>query len=153
MKSKWLIIFVLVIALTVLIEQIISFRSTENQKAFNFSIAKHPADTVWHGSNHYKIPLNSDSGKLIQYGYELIANTNAYLGPKGTVARISNGMNCQNCHLDGGTVPYGDNFGKVYATYPLFSGRRNGIQSIYSRVNDCFERSLNGTSLDRTLKK
>ncbi len=147
MKSKWFITL-LVIALTVLIEQIISFRSTENQKAFNFSRAKHPADTVWRGWNHSRIPINSDGGKLIQYGYQLIANTSVYLGPKGTVAHISNGMNCQNCHLDGGTVPYGDNFGKVYATYPLFSARRNGIQSIYGRVNDCFERSLNGTALD-----
>ncbi|MBP8212863.1 MAG: cytochrome C, partial [Saprospiraceae bacterium] len=39
----------------------------------------------------------------ILYGKELIQNTSKYLGPKGSVAQISNGMNCQNCHLDAGT--------------------------------------------------
>jgi thiosulfate dehydrogenase len=36
----------------------------------------------------------------VEYGKELIAHTAKYLGPKGTVNNISNGMNCQNCHLD-----------------------------------------------------
>ena len=94
------------------------------------------------------MPTYSDSGKLIWYGHELIANTSYYLGPKGVVAQMSNGMNCQNCHLDGGIIPFGNNFGKVYATYPQFRARNNGMQSIYDRVNDCFERSLNGTKMD-----
>ena len=153
MKSKWFIILLLITAIIVIIVENVSLLSTENKKTIAFSLTKQSADTVWRGRNHYKIPVNSDSGKLTQYGYELIANTSAYLGPKGTVAHLSNGMNCQNCHLDGGTVLYGSNFSKVYATYPLFSARRNGIQSIYSRVNDCFERSLNGTALDSNSKE
>ena len=62
-------------------------------------------------------------------------------------------MNCQNCHLDGGTIPFGNNFGKVAATYPQFRARNNGMQSIYDRVNDCFERSLNGTKMDTTTRE
>jgi len=106
------------------------------------------ADMVWTGWNQYQIPDYTDEGKLIGYGYELIANTAQYLGPKGTVAALTNGMNCQNCHLKGGTVPFGNNFGKVFATYPLYRARNNGIQDIYARVNDCFQRSLNGQKLD-----
>ncbi|MCD2422843.1 c-type cytochrome [Niabella pedocola] len=103
---------------------------------------------VWTGWNQYQIPDYTEEGQEIRYGYELIANTSYYLGPKGTVAALTNGMNCQNCHLKGGTVPFGNNFGKVFATYPLYRARNNGIQDIYERVNDCFQRSLNGEKLD-----
>ena len=34
--------------------------------------------------------------KTLLYGQQLIQNTSIYLGPKGTVAQITNGMNCQN---------------------------------------------------------
>lgn len=85
---------------------------------------------------------------LIRYGKELIANTATYLGPKGSVAHVSNGMNCQNCHLDAGSKPWGNNYGAVAATYPKFRERSGSVESIVKRVNDCFERSLNGKSLD-----
>lgn len=107
-----------------------------------------PEREVWTGWNQYQIPDYTEEGREIQYGYELIANTSYYLGPKGTVAALTNGMNCQNCHLKGGTVPFGNNFGKVFATYPLYRARNNGIQDIYERVNECFQRSLNGKKLD-----
>ena len=38
--------------------------------------------------------------KQVLYGKDLIANTSKYLGPNGSVLKITNGMNCQNCHLD-----------------------------------------------------
>ncbi|WP_338875373.1 c-type cytochrome [Spirosoma sp. SC4-14] len=88
------------------------------------------------------------NGELIQYGKELIANTAQYLGPAGTIAPISNGMNCQNCHLDAGTKPWGNNYSAVAATYPKFRARSGSTEGIVKRVNDCFERSLNGKDLD-----
>lgn len=90
---------------------------------------------------------------LIKYGKELITNTSVYLGPKGKVAQISNGMNCQNCHLDAGTRPWGNNYGAVLATYPKFRERSGTKESIQKRVNDCFERSLNGRSLDSSSRE
>jgi thiosulfate dehydrogenase len=39
-------------------------------------------------------------------------------------------MNCQNCHLSGGTVPWGNNYGGVYATYPKFRARSGGLETI-----------------------
>lgn len=110
-------------------------------------------ESVWVGPNAYTIPDYSDSGRLIAYGYRLIANTSYYLGPRGTVAHATNGMNCQNCHLDAGTKPWGNNYGGVYATYPQFRARSNAVQSIYDRINDCFQRSLNGKRLDTTAKE
>jgi thiosulfate dehydrogenase len=89
----------------------------------------------------------------IRYGHELISNTAYYLGPKGKVANISNGMNCQNCHLDAGTKPFGNNYSGVASTYPKFRERSGNIENVYKRVNDCFERSLNGKILDTNGKE
>lgn len=94
-----------------------------------------------------------ENGKLIWYGHQLISNTAKYLGPRGSVLQITNGMNCQNCHLDAGTKPWGNNYGAVYSTYPKFRDRSGGIETIYKRINDCMERSLNGAALDTTSKE
>jgi len=88
----------------------------------------------------------------ILYGKELIAHTAKYLGPEGIVMQISNGMNCQNCHLEAGTKIFGNNYSGVASTYPKFRARSGASEDIYKRVNDCIERSLNGTALD-TLSK
>lgn len=84
----------------------------------------------------------------IRYGRELITHTAQYLGPEGSVFKMSNGMNCQNCHLDAGTRIFGNNYGAVGSTYPKFRGRSGTVESVEKRVNDCFERSLNGQPLD-----
>ena len=92
--------------------------------------------------------IKGEDRALISYGHELIAHTSKYLGPNGTVAKITNGMNCQNCHLNAGNQPWGNNYGAVYATYPKFRDRSGKIESIYKRVSDCMERSLNGKAID-----
>lgn len=103
----------------------------------------------------WKGPSESDLSKLtpaeqqmVRYGKELIVHTSDYLGPKGSVKHLSNGMNCENCHLDAGTKPWGNNYFAVEATYPKFRARSGKIEAQAKRVNDCFERSLNGQSLD-----
>lgn len=101
--------------------------------------------SLWHGWNKYQI---KPSDSLVRYGRELIENTSFYLGPKGRVAAITNGMNCQNCHLDGGTLPWANNYGAVSSTYPRFRDRSGTVETIEKRVNDCLERSLNGRALD-----
>ncbi len=89
----------------------------------------------------------------VLYGKELIAHTAKYLGPKGSVKAISNGMNCQNCHLDAGTKPFGNNYFATAANYPRFRARSGTIEDLPKRINDCFERSLNGKPLERDSKE
>ena len=91
--------------------------------------------------------------ELVKYGRELIANTALYLGPKGKVAPLTNGMNCQNCHLEAGSKVWGNNYGAVASTYPKFRERSGTKESIIKRINDCMERSLNGKSLDSTSRE
>ena len=89
----------------------------------------------------------------VSYGKELIAHTSKYLGPNGSVLKMSNGMNCQNCHLDAGTKVWGNNYGSVASLYPKFRARSGAIENIYKRINDCFQRSLNGIALDTNGKE
>lgn len=89
----------------------------------------------------------------IEYGKDLIAHTSKYLGPNGTVKKTSNGMNCQNCHLEAGTKVFGNNYGSVSSMYPKFRARSGTVENIYKRVNDCIERSLNGKALDTAGKE
>jgi thiosulfate dehydrogenase len=93
------------------------------------------------------------NAEAIQYGKELVANTAEFLGPKGKVKAISNGMNCQNCHLQAGTAPLGNNYGAVASTYPKMRARSGTEEDIQKRINDCFERSLNGQPLARDSKE
>ena len=104
-------------------------------------------EEVWAHPSISSIP-DDEQGNLIRYGAQLIANTAAYLGPKGSVATLTNGMNCQNCHLDAGTRSNGNSFGAVAATYPKFRERSGLVESVTFRINDCMQRSLNGKKLD-----
>ena len=88
------------------------------------------------------------NGQLIKYGRSLIVNTSYYLGPNGVVARKSNGLNCQSCHLNAGTKFLGNNFSLVATSYPKFKDRSGKIETIVKKVEDCFERSLNGKKID-----
>ena len=99
--------------------------------------------------------LENEKNKAeILYGKDLIVNTSVYFGEHGTVAAgATNGMNCQNCHLDAGTKVFGNNYGSVVSTYPKYRARSGEIESVFKRVNDCFGRSLNGKTLDSSSKE
>ena len=103
---------------------------------------------VWTAPSDWRMMyLAPEQKELVVYGRELIAHTSDYLGPKGSVKSISNGMNCQNCHLNAGTQPWGNNYFAVQSTYPKFRARSGAVEDQVKRVNDCFERSLNGQAL------
>ena len=146
-KSRLLLLLCLV--LVVVISAIV-YRTAGPRRAKTAAGKMIPAvktSTGWQAPDSNSIPITRE-GELIRYGKRLIANTAFYLGPRGIVAPISNGMNCQNCHLDAGTRFYGNNYSAVFSTYPRFRERSGSVEDIYKRVNDCFERSLNGKSLD-----
>ncbi|MBD0331024.1 MAG: c-type cytochrome [Chitinophagaceae bacterium] len=103
----------------------------------------------WRPPDTNSIPAGAE-GDLIRYGRDLIAYTSKYLGPKGIVAHMSNGMNCQNCHIDAGTKPFGNSFAAVASTYPKFRERSGKVESIEFRVNECMERSMNGRRLENS---
>ncbi len=127
---------------------------------FNFffiNVAKPPliksADRTFATNKDWKPPklpsgLNSNKAKLIIYGRELISHTSRYLGKKGSVLNITNGMNCQNCHLDEGTKAFANPFSAVAANYPRYRDRSGRMETIQWRINECMQRSLGGKPLD-----
>src|SRR5688572_10738339 len=136
------LVFVLLMLFTVLL----IFGPTTFEQSSN---SNSQAPDAWEAPRMSTIPTD-ETGNLIRYGRELIINTSHYLGPRGTVMKISNGMNCQNCHLEAGTKQFGNNFSAVTSTYPKYRPRYGSIESIEKRINDCLERSLNGSTLDST---
>lgn len=104
------------------------------------------ANAQWQPPSLQDIPTSPD-GDLIRYGKELVSHTATYLGPKGKVKAISNGMNCKNCHMESGTRAFGINYAAVSSTYPQWRERSGTVIDISERINECIERSLNGTKL------
>ncbi|MFZ9658540.1 MAG: c-type cytochrome, partial [Crocinitomicaceae bacterium] len=97
--------------------------------------------------------VDEKKSKEVLYGRDLIVYTAYYFGPRGRIAQQTNGLNCQNCHLDAGTKPFGNNYGSVASTYPKVRARSGKMESIEKRINDCFERSLNGKPLKENSKE
>ncbi len=115
-------------------------------------VSLQPKDTTKYWMAPQESELDELPNKdLILYGKDLIVHTSEYFGEKGKVIKSStNGMNCQNCHLEAGTKIFGNNYSAVAATYPKYRARSGTTEDIFKRVNDCFERSLNGKAIATT---
>lgn len=106
----------------------------------------------WKAPDESTIPTGR-YGNMIRYGKELVAHTSRYFGPNGSIAHISNGMNCQNCHLSGGTKLFGNNYSVFIASYPKKTARSGKIEPASARITECFKRSMAGEAPDSTSKE
>src|SRR2546423_7372842 len=61
-------------------------------------------------------------------------------------AHVGNRLRCVSCHLDGGRRASGSWVG-VFARYPQYRARSATVETLQYRVNDCFQRSMNGQPL------
>ncbi|MGC4037845.1 MAG: c-type cytochrome [Chitinophagaceae bacterium] len=148
MKSNRIIFFialVLISAIAFIFYKNNSIKGHITPQTFDSSVVWRAPDTT--------LLSSTEEGQLILYGRQLISNTSKYLGPKGKVAVLTNGMNCQNCHLDAGAKPFGNCFAAVAANYPQLRNRSGIIESIEFRINDCLQRSLNGNTIDSNSKE
>lgn len=149
-KSNWQLVLIVMVITIVVLSEIFKPSQPANDISFQASIK----DSTWVPPSLYTdFVLEGEERDKVIYGQDLIANTSRYFGPKGSVAQISNGMNCQNCHLNAGLKNWGNNYSAVYSTYPKYRDRSGAIESIYKRVSDCFERSLNGSAPDSNSKE
>src|SRR5688572_23050662 len=150
MTKPFLIVLLFASLIAVLLLSCNDYNTDKKKHAVNPTQKKE--EPVWIGPDLTSVG-DDEKGKLIKYGHELITNTAEYLGPQGSVQQVSNGMNCQNCHLNAGAKPFGNNYFAVYSTYPKYRERSGSNETIVKRVNDCFERSMNGKPLDSTGKE
>jgi len=92
--------------------------------------------------------LSRPNADQLIYGMRLLANTK-YLLPN----YVGNSLNCNNCHLNGGTVGLGAPYVGVSAQFPSYRPRSGRVIDFKDRVNSCFQRSMNGHVLDKGSKE
>lgn len=101
------------------------------------------------GGGGFVTPAMPD-GELIAYGYRLIAETYAVIGPEvgdPALRFAGNNLACRNCHLDSGTSRTGLPLVGVFKTFPKFSERDQRVISLAERIDECMTRSMNGRPL------
>jgi len=62
---------------------------------------------------------------------------------------VGNGLRCASCHLNEGRQANAIPLVGVTARYPQYRSRNGAMSSLEDRINDCFERSMNGSALSR----
>ena len=81
-------------------------------------------------------------GDQIRLGYKMVVDTQEY-GKR----YVGNALNCTNCHLDAGLNPNAASFVGISVLYPEYRARADRQMSLADRINECFERSMNGRVL------
>lgn len=148
-----LLALVLVAAAVVVYLDVRKNKNDEQARLQALYSAKYDPAALWKGPDPAGINA-LDNAELVSYGRDLIVHTQDYYGKNGILRPGTiNALNCQNCHLDAGSRPWGNNYSAVQSMYPQFRERSGTEETIAKRVNDCFIRSLNGQEIDTTSRE
>jgi thiosulfate dehydrogenase len=101
----------------------------------------YPAHDVW------KLPPGPETD-LIVYGYDLIVDTQRYIGPDvadKAMRFAGNNLACTNCHLRAGLQPFAAPLVSTFTTFPMMVDDR--VVTLRERINGCMTRSMNGSGL------
>jgi len=103
------------------------------------------------GAGEGRVPLRTPDratipegplGDAVRRGETLVTRTSEEL-PE----HVGNDLHCTSCHLQGGTVAGAGPWVGVVGVFPEFRARNGRVNTLDRRINDCFERSMNGTAL------
>jgi thiosulfate dehydrogenase len=61
---------------------------------------------------------------------------------------VGSSLRCSSCHVKSGTQANAAPWIGVYSRFPQYRSRNAKVNVIEDRINDCFERSLNGKALE-----
>lgn len=82
----------------------------------------------------------------VVFGYRLVLHTHELLPNY-----VGDRLNCSNCHFEGGITTGGVNGGislaGVASKYPRYNPKLQAIEDLPTRINSCFENSMNGKPL------
>lgn len=87
-------------------------------------------------------------GEAIAYGHKILTETEIVL-PKNVGASLR----CTSCHLNAGRTQWAAPWVGITASFPQYRDRAGRITRLEDRVNECFERSLNGKPLSNESKE
>jgi len=109
--------------------------------AISMPALSQPQAVPMHVPEESSIP-QGPMGDAIKRGKELLTDTHKQL-PRN----VGNGLNCTSCHLNGGTTAYASPWVGLTGAFPEYRSRSGKIISLQERINDCFQRSMNGKPL------
>lgn len=81
-------------------------------------------------------------GDAIRLGQKVLSQTSLVLKNY-----LNSTLNCTSCHLNGGRQPNAAPWVGIWGVFPEYRTRNARIYSLQDRINDCFERSMNGKAL------
>ena len=95
----------------------------------------------------FRVPADSEIpdgvlGASIRRGRALLNATRDSL-PQ----HVGNELRCTSCHLNDGRQANAIPWVGVYARFPQYRSRNDDVNVLADRINDCFQRSMNGTAL------
>jgi thiosulfate dehydrogenase len=114
---------------------------TESEEGVVRRIVGSPVDALFVPPSPETIPGDL-RGEQIRLGYKMIVDTQEY-GKR----YVGNALNCTNCHLDAGLNPNSASFVGIATLYPQYRERAGRQMTLADRINECFERSMNGKPL------
>ena len=82
-------------------------------------------------------------GDAIRRGKQIVTQTFEVLPD-----HVGNGLHCTSCHLEEGTRAGAASWVGLPGVFPEYRARSGRVDPLERRINDCFERSLNGTAID-----
>ena len=80
-------------------------------------------------------------GEAVRYGKRVLTQTQVFAS-----AYVGNGLNCSSCHLEAGAKAYAAPWLGLWGMYE-YRARNAKVNTLQDRINDCFERSMNGKPL------
>ena len=83
-------------------------------------------------------------GDAIRLGEQIVTRTTVHAR-----THVGARLNCTNCHLAGGRQADAAPWVGIWGLYPAYSARAAAVETLEDRINECFERSMNGTALPR----
>lgn len=104
-----------------------------------------PGNTLSQGEEYHKAPdwnalPEAHFGEAVKRGYSIFMNTQQ-VKKQGFVG---NGLNCTNCHLEGGRIANSSPMWAAYVSYPAYRGKNNKVNTYEDRLQGCFAYSMNG---------
>ena len=80
-----------------------------------------------------------DYGKVIRLGQKVFMETSTYAS-----RYVGNNLSCANCHLDAGRKADSAPLWASFIHYPAFRSKTGQVDTLASRIQGCFEYSMNG---------
>ncbi len=88
-----------------------------------------------------------ERGDLVRYGRVVATRTSEELPDV-----VGSALHCSSCHLGAGTVAGAGPWVGLTQAYPVYRARAGKMVSLEDRIDECFERSMNGKPLPHDAK-